>query len=182
MTENNGNLPRGLLFMAENHNFRSAFSGFNREDVVRYIEYMNTKHTTLVNQLKSEIQALSDELAALRTQTQVQPFSLEDMEALRKKPAEKPVMTLAEEELAAYRRAERAEREARERAQQMYRQANAVLADATAQVDNTAAQLDLIATRVKGQLVELQAAVSDSRRSLQEAVSVIAAIAPENAE
>ena len=30
--------------MAELQTFRSAFNGFNREDVVRYIEYLNTRH------------------------------------------------------------------------------------------------------------------------------------------
>ena len=52
--------------MAESRNFRSALNGFNREDVVRYIETMNNKHTALVNQLKSEKQSLADELAALK--------------------------------------------------------------------------------------------------------------------
>ena len=47
-------------------NFRSAFNGFNREDVVHYIEYLNSKHTGAVNQLKSENQTLADELEALR--------------------------------------------------------------------------------------------------------------------
>ena len=183
--------------MAENHNFRSAFNGFNRQDVVRYIEYVNTKHTNQINQYKSEIQTLSDELATLQVQSAEETVSQEaydevvaqrdaalaELETLRQQAAAKPaVMTLAEEELAAYRRAERAEREAKERAQVMYRQATAVLADATAQVDDTAAQLDVISTRVKAQLLELQTAVADSKRSLQEAVSVIAAIRPEDAE
>ena len=54
--------------MSQNHNFRSAIGGFNRQDVVRYIEFINGKHTSLVNQLKSENQALKDELEALRGQ------------------------------------------------------------------------------------------------------------------
>ena len=52
--------------MAEARTFRSALNGFNREDVVRYIEAMNIKHTTLVNQLKSEKQSLAEELQALK--------------------------------------------------------------------------------------------------------------------
>lgn len=47
-------------------NFRSAFNGFRREDVVHYIEYMNTKHTTELNQLRSEKQALLDEMDEMR--------------------------------------------------------------------------------------------------------------------
>ena len=52
--------------MAEQQNFRSAFNGFNREDVVRYISYMNNKHNDQVNQLNSEKQALLDELNATK--------------------------------------------------------------------------------------------------------------------
>jgi hypothetical protein len=40
----------------------------------------------------------------------------------------------------------------------------------------------LISARVKDQLQELQTAVAESKRSLQEAVSVIATICPEDAE
>ena len=40
-------------------NFRKSIGGFNREDVVRYIEYMNTKHA-------EEIAALNDEMDQLR--------------------------------------------------------------------------------------------------------------------
>ena len=40
--------------MAASQNFRSAFNGFNREDVVHYLEYLNTKHTNQVNQLTAE--------------------------------------------------------------------------------------------------------------------------------
>lgn len=44
--------------MAAQQNFRSAFNGFNREDVVHYIEYINTKHTSEINQLKAELELL----------------------------------------------------------------------------------------------------------------------------
>ena len=54
--------------MAAFQNFRSAVGGFNREDVVRYIEYMNNKHASQVNQLNTELQALQEELAQLRSQ------------------------------------------------------------------------------------------------------------------
>ena len=44
--------------MSEILNFRSAFNGFHREDVVHYIEYLNAKHTTEVNQLNAELEQL----------------------------------------------------------------------------------------------------------------------------
>ena len=49
-------------------NFRTSFHGFNREDVVRYIEYVNARHASQINQLKSEIQNLQQELQALRAE------------------------------------------------------------------------------------------------------------------
>ena len=54
--------------MNEPQTFRSAFNGFHREDVVNHIAYMNSKHETQVNQLRSEADALRTELAALRQQ------------------------------------------------------------------------------------------------------------------
>ena len=48
--------------MAAPQNFRTAFNGFNREDVVHYLEYINTKHTTQVNQLTSENEELRSQL------------------------------------------------------------------------------------------------------------------------
>ena len=54
--------------MAVIQNFRGAVGGFNREDVVRYIEYINNKHASQINQLNTEMQVLQEELAQLRAQ------------------------------------------------------------------------------------------------------------------
>ena len=48
--------------MAELQNFRTAFNGFHREDVVRYIEELNTKHKAEVNRLKSDLKYLQEKL------------------------------------------------------------------------------------------------------------------------
>ena len=126
--------------MAEVHNFRSAFHGFNREDVVRYISYMNNKHNDQVNQLNSEKQALLDELNATKNLVPTQDLKelvaqLEaecaelkarcaEMEAAQEAAAaatqEAAERTIAEAELEAYRRAERMERAAKERSEQIY--------------------------------------------------------------
>ena len=44
--------------MAAFQNFRSAFNGFNREDVVHYIEFLNSKHAADLNQLNAELEYL----------------------------------------------------------------------------------------------------------------------------
>ena len=86
---------------------------------------------------------------------------------------------IAEEELAAYRRAEQVEREAKERTQQMYRQATATLADANVKVADSALLLDTMSEKLTVQLRELQQAVSGSRTILQDAANAIAAIGEE---
>lgn len=189
--------------MAEQHTFRGALGGFNRQDVVRYIEYLNTRHVGIVNQLMSEKQALLDELAALQAKLAQQE------EALPEQPAQEPEDTVSEldalkaqlaevtaqrdaalagsrelaaEELEAYRRAERMERAAKERSEQMYRLATATLADATAQVDQAAVQFRLVADKVNAQMLELQTAVDGSKAALLEAASTMYTIRPEGLE
>ena len=176
--------------MASEYRFRGAFNGFNREDVVRYLEYLNTKHNDLVNQLRSENQALAEELAALRSAATENddaiPALTEELEAVRAELDElrtkAPVQSLEKEELEAYRRAEKAERAARERAAQLYRQATGILADATAHVDGAAGQFHQIAERVNSQMLELQAAVDNSKNALQDAAAILCAIRPEGSE
>ena len=171
--------------MAESHKFRREFRGFHREDVVRYIEFMNKKNTSLVNQLKAENQGLKDELAALRAnstneekdaliaslQTQIEQLQTQQT------PAEP-----TDSELEAYRRAERMERVAKERADQIYQQATATLSEATLQVDTAAQQMSLLAEQVSAQISALQAAVDSSKDSLSSAAATLYAIRPEALE
>lgn len=185
--------------MAEVHNFRSAFHGFNREDVVRYISYMNNKHNDQVNQLNSEKQALLDELNATKNLVPTQDLKelvahLEaecaelkarcaEMEAAQEAAAaatqEAAERTIAEAELEAYRRAERMERAAKERSEQIYRQATATLAEATSQVDGAAIQFKQLSERVNMQMAELQAAVEGSKAALAGAAATMYTIRPE---
>lgn len=200
--------------MAASYNFRSAFNGFNREDVVHYIEFINTKHTTQINQLKTDLAAAQQENAALRAKPAQDPQVLEQLEALNDKCAQKELRIeelrkaleeataqrdAAQQELAAakaqlanqpqyrnndeleaYRRAERVERQAKERSDAMYQRANSVLADATAKVDDTASQVAVIADQVTAQLQALQSAVSGSKAALKDAATTLYAIRPED--
>ena len=50
--------------MSEPQNFRSAFNGFNRDDVVKYLEYINSRHHAQVNQLTGENDYLRQQLEA----------------------------------------------------------------------------------------------------------------------
>lgn len=153
--------------MSESHKFRREFRGFNREDVVSYIEYMNKKYGSTINQLKTENKALKDELEALRAGSAAP------------QPAE---VISTDSELEAYRRAEQVERNARERSQQIYQQVTAALAEATTQVDGAASQFTELADRVNAQICALQTAVDSSKNALQDAASAMYAIRPEKTE
>jgi len=198
--------------MAAPQNFRSAFNGFNREDVVHYLEYINTKHTNQINQLTAENQELRaaaqspaedqrELVEHLQTQCAELTAQLEEeknrcaeltgkLEALQIRcqeleaqneaaaPAETAASLLAAEELEAYRRAERIEREARERSELVYFQANSVLTEASAKVDGICADITDMADQVMRQLTQLQMAVSSSKQALQDASSIMNTIRP----
>ena len=198
--------------MAAFQNFRTAFHGFNREDVVHYLEYINNKHTSHVNQLKNDLQNQSEELTALREKIAQQSALTEELEQLRQEKAaleasleeqkalvqqleatpaelEETKRQLAEAkaaaaaaqtncELEAYRRAERAERLAKERADRLYDQVNAALAEATACADETAAQVGAVADRIASQLTQIQLGLTDSKNKLKDTAASMYAIRP----
>ena len=160
--------------MAEIQHFRTAFRGFNREDVVHYIEYINAQHNQQLTQLHSQLQSAqaAPDLSARLRAAEARCAQLE-AELTRLRSAEPTVAPAnTEAELEAYRRAERAERQAQERAQQVYTQANAVLADVTLKAE-TASEL---VTSVADQISDKLQATKDA---LQEAVAALYAIRPE---
>ena len=198
--------------MAAPQNFRSAFNGFNREDVVHYLEYINSKYTHQINQLTSENQelraaaerpvvedqtelvaSLQAQLAELTAQLEAEKnrcaeltgkleameIRCQELEAQSETttPAE-TISVLASEELEAYRRAERIEREARERSELVYFQANGVLTEASAKVDAISTDITDMADQVMSQLTQLQVAVSSSKQALQDAASIMGTIRP----
>ena len=188
-------------------NFRSAFNGFNREDVVHYIEYLNTKHAADLTQLNSEldylrtkqesqplpepvdedtiaqqaarIRELFDRCTALEQElatAQAEKAQLvTQLEAAQQQAANQSRL---DEELETYRRAERTERYARERAEYLYRQANGALADATIKVDDAANHVAQITDRVISQLNELQDAISGSKQAMRDAAATMYTIRP----
>ena len=195
--------------MSTPQSFRSALNGFNREDVVHYLEYLNTKHSNQVNQLTAENESLRQQVEALpdaesqrllvasleekcaeltRQLEQSQSRCAELEQQLEQfhcavpeqpAPAQEPALSpSASEELEAYRRAERIEREAKERAELVYFQANSVLTEASARVDGISSDITEMADKVMTQLTQLQVAVSSSKQALQDASSIMGAIRP----
>ena len=140
--------------MANFQNFRTALRGFNRQDVVSYIEYMNQKHRNEVEQLHNQLLAAKEEIANLKAAI----------------PQEDGLS--GDTELEAYRRAERAERKAQERAAQIYTEANAALADVTQRVEAISGEVCAMADQMTAKL-------ESSKQELQAAVQAMQVIRPE---
>lgn len=158
--------------MAEFQNFRSALHGFNRQDVVNYIEYINKKHNSQIEQLNTQLQNALEALNRVPAQDTGLQAQLDEALA-RCAQLEEQIANSAENvELEAYRRAERAERKAQERAAQIYAQANAVLAEATTKVAAASGEMDAV-------VAELSARMEASKENLQSAMDALYAIRPE---
>ena len=120
-------------------NFRSALHGFNRTDVVQFIQAQTTEHEKALRLLREENARLQEALEAARTEAADATAQLEALTAAQETQEAAPVPVPAETalnapmapvasvvaaapsnfnemELAAYRRAEMTERMARERA------------------------------------------------------------------
>ena len=190
--------------MAELQTFRSAFNGFNREDVVRYIEYINNKHNDQVAQLNNELAQLREQLELAQAepnqqadlelrleQSQEQCAALEadlaaataELAATNVKleqalEAQNSAQVRTENELEAYRRAERTERLARERAEQLYAQANGALAEATTLVDQAAAQIGSMSNELASQMTLFRDTVIGTKSVLADAAAAMYSIRP----
>ena len=206
--------------MAEQQLFRTAFNGFNRDDVVQYIEELNARHAAEVNQLNADLQYLQEKLDALESicpendapmmgePMNVDSGLVEELEA-KLADAEDAAKTakaqldaqkaenlrlqvlldaaLARQneanntvELDTYRRAERVERDARNRARMVSDKANAALSDATSKVDDTAIQISELTDAAMQQLKQLQLAISGSKQVLRDTATALYAIRPED--
>ena len=187
--------------MAQSGTFRKAFNGFHREDVVRYIEYITSHHQSELAQLRSENQALQEEIDHYKALAeasveapactperesellaQIEALTAQLAEAQAQLQAKPAAPSLADRELEAYRRAEQVERAAKARAEQLYKQANSTLAEATTRVDAAAIQFRHIAERVTAHMAELQEAVQLSKDNLLDATAIMYSIRPESTE
>ncbi len=183
--------------MAASYSFRKALNGFHREDVVHHLEYINTKHTTQVNQLKAELDTKDKEIQRLRAfeglQAQVDRLQQEKMvyedritqlqlqleEQIANQTA---IVSRTEEELEAYRRAERLERQAQERAEQLCQKANTIVSTAGSSVDSAAHHIGQLSQQVAAQLALLQQEILSSKSVLEEAAGALNALCPETTE
>ena len=164
--------------MASIKHFRTAFNGFNREDVVRYIEYINNKHNSELEQLQTQLQDAKEALekadnTALQAKLEAAEARCAELEAQLAAEQPAPAVTATpDDELEVYRRAERAERLARDRAAVIYAQANAALADVTVKVE-------ALSDNVNSLCAQFDTKLQEGKMQLQDAVATLYAIRPE---
>ena len=166
--------------MAAPQNFRSAFHGFNREDVVNYIEYLNNRYTAQLEQLNNQLleskgEASSDVVMGLQAQLDAAMMRIAELEEQLSANQEAAVS----KELEAYRRAESAERLANARAQKIYDKACSAIEDATAMAESATGQFSEVAQRTIAQLQEYQETVSATVAGFQAAVAAMQSAKPD---
>ena len=178
-------------YAAEDKKRREAIDTRNNADQVNQLttenEFLRQQIASLPDPevQQSHISSLEDRCAELTQQLEAAQARCEELEQaaaqkpVEDAPAQEPSLSpSASEELEAYRRAERIEREAKERAELVYFQANSVLTEASAKVDGISADITEMADKVMSQLTQLQVAVSSSKQALQDASSIMGAIRP----
>lgn len=183
--------------MVDIQKFRVAFHGFNRDDVVQFLEAEQAKHSMEINSLQDNIKRLEEALATAKT-AQAQPVAQleqlqaenaalrEQLEELETRPApeapqavEPSDSNLRDQELEAYRRAENVERQARIRASQMSTQVHTLVDDISNRMDGTQAEMTAAADDLGQALERLQAALDHSRAALHDGAAAFRALQPE---
>ena len=159
--------------MPATQHFRSAFNGFNREDVVNYIEYLNNHYAAQLAQLNNQLQEMGETVSAdtvAELQSRLHAALLRCAELEEKLHAQESKISA---ELEAYRRAEEVERMAHIRAQEIYGKARATLAEATAMAEAAAEEFNQVAERTEEQLKEYQTSIFATVSSFRSAASAL---------
>ena len=171
--------------MSDFSKFRTSINGFNRTDVVNYVESMALTYQKELRQLRDENaklsaensslsaekdaltaqnESLSAELASLREQqndlsgTSTEPESAAEVAA---PTLEEESVCGEQQELAAYRRAEQAERNAAARAKRLRQQLDALCDSARSRYQDTGEELSALAADLSENLSRLQDSVAE---------------------
>ena len=160
------------------YTFRKSINGFHKDDVMAYIAHMNAQHEAKVSQLTSDLQAARSAAPDNEALTQrIRELETQLEQAAATAPKEEGWV---EAELAAYRRAESAERHARERVAQLMDLANGLTADASLQLEQTAAHLDELTRQAQQAVAALGTALEESQGILQEVTRSISSLGTED--
>lgn len=159
--------------------FRTSLHGFNRTDVVQFIQKMTTAHEKELrlreeenDRMRQELDALREEAAQLRAQNEVLTAQVEELSQAAPEPAAQPApeapaaapaAEIAEKELAAYRRAEGVERKARERAEATTRLLKNVFAKANERLNAGSEEFSSAVETLRADYARLQQLLADAK-------------------
>ena len=168
--------------MADFSKFRTSFNGFNRSDVVAYIESLCAEHQRALKAAREETETLSGELAqqkaqnaelsaeldATRTALDSMQAALEEaLDALTNPqveeviPEEEAAPDYVDLELEAYRRAEAAERAANQRAARLRSQLDEMLEQISNRYEQAGQEIQVLSEDIRINLKRLDETLSD---------------------
>ena len=136
------------------------------EQALEKAEAENASLRDAMVQKDAELEALKQELRGVKNAAAQQPAAAEGARSWS-------------EELNAYRRAERTERRARERVNQMYDQANGALAEGSVRMERAAADIGSLIAKVEADLKLLQQAMAESGNAMADTAVLLGSIRPE---
>ena len=174
--------------MTLDRNFRAAINGFNRSDVVNYIEECSINHERALRQLRDEnarlradlqkLQAEKDALEATPAEPEVpEPEAEPQPEPISEAPAVQEPISSAEE-LAAYRRAEAVERAARNRAAALCRQVNEIVDNASRKFETSRGDVNALMSDLNICLRRLNDTFADLRLTFDDTAGAFASVEP----
>jgi len=150
-----------------------------QQEAVMLLEQERDELRSRLEQLQTDYDALQNRCTALEQHLE----AAKNEASIPAAPVFAPVASVAcspAEELEIYRRAERTERMARERADLIYRQTNGILTEASVRVNEMADQVVPIADQILMQISQLQNAVNTTKQSLQDAVVIVNTLRSDN--
>ena len=153
----------------QSYSFRSSLHGFNRADVIDFLEKLSASHETELRERDEELRILREELADAKSslelaQTEIDLFRIGEETAPEEAPVpqqDEPEQSDPNRELEAYRRAERYEREAKARAEKLCSDASDAGRQAGVQLEDRQAKMYSATDALSADFAALQAAVSE---------------------
>ena len=168
---------------AELEELREQLSGDTaQQDRIPGLEQTISEQTEQMTKLREELETANQ---LLNEQAEQMSALREQLEEAKEVAAKTPTLEKSAshwDELRAYRRAETAERQARERVNVLYTQANTALRGAGATLDNTNDAFEALAEKFRADLVELMATIESGRTALFTAADTLDGLRPEETE
>jgi len=153
----------------QSYSFRSALNGFHRGDVISFLEELSRRHASELEEKAEALRLVREEVERLRQENLCLQNASEAKDDREEAAVDEHVASDAdqqEQELAAYRRAERYEREARVRAGKVYSDVAAAVEKASAQLEHQEKYLTDVSATISSDIAALQAAMGDIRIQL----------------